>query len=41
MATVPVNAIYGTYLGVMFSTRTRFLIKQLVRNLNVLIFRAF
>ena len=31
MACIPYEAVYGCYLGVMFSSRTRFLIKQLVR----------
>jgi hypothetical protein len=30
MANIPVDAIYGSFLGVMFSFRTRFLVKQLV-----------
>jgi hypothetical protein len=30
MACIPYEAVYGCYLGVMFSSRTRFLIKQLV-----------
>lgn len=36
MANIPVDAIYGSYLGVMFSSRTRFLVKQLVRESNIM-----
>jgi hypothetical protein len=34
MANIPVDAIYGSFLGVMFSFRTRFLVKQLVSQLQ-------
>ena len=36
MACIPYEAVYGSYLGIMFSSRTRFLIKQLVRNTKFL-----
>ena len=31
MESIPFEAIYGYYFGLLFSTRTRFLLKQLVR----------
>ena len=31
MSTIPFESVYGCYFGLMFSTRTRFLLKQLVR----------
>jgi hypothetical protein len=30
MAGIPYEAVYGSFLGLMFSSRTRFLMKQLV-----------
>jgi hypothetical protein len=41
MACIPYEAVYGCYLGVMFSSRTRFLIKQLVRYSHCENFRRF